>query len=207
MCGRFIAPDNISLMLKKYNIMKKGVMINPGGKTFLPSMLVPVVIYDESAEQNRIMEMKWGWMFKGRSQLLINARSESLFNNKIYHNLINKNRCIIPANAFYEWDVEKNKFIIKVKGSKIISLAGLYNVFLDNSPIESVVIITKEADEQLKTIHQRMPLILDDEGQRQWLSYRIFNKENFEDIFLGNIFKLEVSQEDKYRQVNFFNEL
>lgn len=207
MCGSFVAPSDVKEILKKYNILKRGAIINNIGEVKFPSMLVPVIIYDEKYGENKLLEMKWGWLFKEKKFLLINARTESLFKNSLYKDVINHKRCIIPANAFFEWDDKKNKYTIRVKGSKIISLAALYKTFINDKKelIDGVVILTKEADNQLKTIHHRMPLILNEEHESKWLNYKFIEKKDMDNFFLNDVLHYATDCKKRIQQISFLD--
>lgn len=146
---------------------------------------------------------KWGfpkWDSKG---VVINARSEGLENTRMFKNLVNTNRCIIPASGFFEWKVksdntkQKDKYYFKRPDSALY-MAGLFNIFSDKSeqlslfdtnkePI-SYVIITKDANKYMAGIHDRMPLIYNKEEMHAWL-----NGENFDFLVNTNNAVLENS--------------
>ncbi|MFZ7120358.1 MAG: SOS response-associated peptidase [Eubacteriaceae bacterium] len=207
MCGSFVAPSDVKEILKKYNILKRGAITNNIGEVKFPSMLVPVIIYDEKCYENKLLEMKWGWLFKEKKFLLINARSENLFKKNLYKDVIINKRCIIPANAFFEWDDKKNKYTIRVKRSKIISLAALYKTFINDKKelIDGVVILTKEADNQLKTIHHRMPLILNEEQVSKWLNYKFIEKKDMDNFFLNDVLHYDIDCKKRVQQISFLD--
>jgi len=133
---------------------------------------------------------KWGlpkWDDKG---VIINARAETLSEKMMFKNLIKYNRCIVPASGFYEWNKsasrlkQKNKYYFKKPGS-ILYMAGLYNTYYQNSEQISLfdtnmeqisyVIITRDANEHMAGIHDRMPLIFTKTEMERWLQGKDVN--------------------------------
>lgn len=89
---------------------------------------------------------KWGIKNK---KLQINARKESL-DNIYYQNMIN-NRCALFCDGFYEWDKNKQKYLITF-GERLY-LAAIYN----NE--NELLILTEDSDEEFKNIHHRQPIL------------------------------------------------
>ena len=71
---------------------------------------------------------------------------------RIFKNLFQQNRCLIPANSWFEWDYEKKPYLIKHKKNDIIAFAGLHRV--EKNQERSFIIITAEAEKKLKQIHK-----------------------------------------------------
>ncbi|NTW72021.1 MAG: SOS response-associated peptidase [Eubacteriaceae bacterium] len=186
MCGRFLVPENLEEFLIKNSIRKEGAITDDKGRVKYPSMLVPVIVYDDRKKDKKLMVMKWGWLFSGTKKILINARNESIFKKGIYKDSVKNKRCVIPAEVFYEWDDKKNKYTIGVKDSPVIALAGLYKTFIDDKKnlYDAIVIVTQDSNEELSTIHQRMPLILQDDDIETWLHYDILSDEEFNKRFV-----------------------
>lgn len=107
--------------------------------------------------------MKWG--IKGyHGQIMINARSESLNERKMFRPLLNQ-RCLIVADGFYEWckhGNHKDKIFIRKKHQPYLLMAGIYN---DQN---EYVIITGAAQDEMAAIHHRTPILMD---ERQGLAY------------------------------------
>lgn len=109
---------------------------------------------------------------------LINARGETVDIKPTFQYSFYNQRCLIPATGFFEWEKAESKKIkrkISLNNERIFSMAGLYNVFKDNNGIEyyAFTIITTEANQEMKTIHDRMPVILNREKEKLWLNNNI----------------------------------
>jgi putative SOS response-associated peptidase YedK len=119
--------------------------------------------------------------------LIINAKSETVFEKKMFQQSIKNKRCIIPATSYFEWQQnngQKDKIEIFKPQRKFLSLAGIYQTFEDDlgNPIQKFVILTKDPLEAIKNVHDRMPVILDESDERQWLDYTIQDIEKIKSM-------------------------
>ena len=110
--------------------------------------------------------MRWGFPSFRSGQLLINARCESALEKPVFAESLLSRRCVIPAAGFYEWDREKNKVTFYAPEQPCIYLAGFYNLF-DSQ--DRFIILTREANEDMAPVHDRMPLILPEEEIGDWI--------------------------------------
>ena len=111
--------------------------------------------------------MQWGYTMPD-GKLLINARSETAAQKRMFSDGMARRRCIIPASCYFEWQRTpqgKQKFAIGPK-QQLTYLAGIYR-FEGEKPV--FTILTREPAEQIAFIHPRMPVILPRDAARQWL--------------------------------------
>lgn len=115
-----------------------------------------------------LAKIKWG--FPMDKKLIINGRSETVFEKPMFRDSVLERRCIIPAALFYEWN-EKRKYTIKTD-SPWFYMAGITKVFPDEmgKPEERFLIMTTDADEDMKKLHTRMPVILQKDDAKRYLS-------------------------------------
>jgi putative SOS response-associated peptidase YedK len=112
---------------------------------------------------------------------LINLRSEGLATKPFYSKILKRNRCLIPATAFFEWQPvasTKQKMRISQANGETLMLAGIF----DHHPLAGMTcaILTTAADETVSRIHERMPLILGREESSFWLDqYAEFPDDEF----------------------------
>jgi putative SOS response-associated peptidase YedK len=109
---------------------------------------------------------------------MINARVETLSSKPAFKAALEHRRCLIPANGFYEWSGKagsKQPYFICLPYGEPLAFAGLYEIWedkeapLEAGPYKSCTIITTEASDSVKDIHDRMPLILKPEAYEEWL--------------------------------------
>ena len=136
-----------------------------------PTNVVPVIASKRSGEKS-VFPMKWG--FSGRT-LLMNARTETAPEKATFRDAWASHRCIVPASWYFEWehlignDGKKrtgDKYLIQPKGSPMTWLCGLYRIE-DGLPV--FVILTREPGEEIRFIHDRMPLIMPGDCVDEWI--------------------------------------
>lgn len=108
------------------------------------------------------------------SARLINARSETVTEKPSFREAFKKRRCIIPADGFYEWQRAGGKklpFFFQMKDEGSFGFAGLWERWqgADKELIESCTILTTEANDILRPVHDRMPVILHPDDYKVWL--------------------------------------
>lgn len=144
-----------------------------------------------SGEPSKIQLLKWGlipaWT-KGIDQANIiryktfNARSESIETKKSFYSSFRSKRCLIPVKGFFEWQHignEKIPWYIYHSGNEIISLAGIYDDWVENNTGEVLTtfsIVTTDANDLMANIHnsgKRMPVLLSKSSETLWIDLSI----------------------------------
>lgn len=107
---------------------------------------------------------------------LINARAETLDEKPAFRTAYRRRRCLIFADAFFEWQAQpgtktKVPHLIRLKSGAPFAFAGLWEIWqaADGSEIRSAAIITTTPNELVMSIHDRMPVILSPAAYAQWL--------------------------------------
>ncbi len=121
--------------------------------------------------------MRWGFPSTRSKQLLINARAETALVRPTFAESVRRRRCVIAAAGFYEWDAKKTKVSYFLPGERTIYMAGFYKRF-DGE--ERFVILTTEANESVRDVHERMPVILARSEVAEWVFSDVRTEE-----FLG----------------------
>lgn len=105
---------------------------------------------------------------------LIMARADSVREKPSFREAFERRRCLIPASGFYEWPregKEKQPFHIGMTGGKPFAFAGLWERWDKGAePVESCCIVTTDANDALRPIHDRMPVIVAREDFGEWLN-------------------------------------
>lgn len=114
----------------------------------------------------RACRQKWGYPGPGGKGLVFNARSESVFEKRMFRNSVSQRRAAVPVSWFYEWNKNKEKFTFTKEGSRILFLAGFYGRYEDG---DRFVILTTQANASMASVHSRMPLVLEREQVREWI--------------------------------------
>lgn len=105
---------------------------------------------------------------------MINARAETLAEKPAFRNAFKKRRCLIAADGFFEWRHTgkiRQPFFVQLKNGAVFGFAGLWESWdsPDGNIIESCTIITVPANELIREIHDRMPVILQPDQYETWL--------------------------------------
>lgn len=111
-------------------------------------------------------EMQWGFPQYQKKGLLINARAETALERRTFRDSVLHRRCIIPAKHFYEWDSDKNKVMFFRKDRPVLYMAGFYNRFQDEPHF---IILTTQANASVSPVHDRMPLVLEENELEPWV--------------------------------------
>ncbi len=164
MCGRYQLFDNKNREILKIIEEVRVRYHNPDfpvGEIF-PSNLGIALTLSEGKLLPQLMV--WGYPFK--EKLVINARAENL-TNYFYGEDFRHRRCVIPVSGFYEWDQNRKKHYISSSAQEALYLGAIYRN-IDGT--NHYCIITKDASERLKTIHNRMPIVMNKEQAIEFLS-------------------------------------
>lgn len=179
MCGRYTLFANYQDIIERFAIE---AAINE--EFYIPSYNIApsnsVLSIVNDGRVNRLGFLKWGlippWAKDEKSGYkLINARAETLMVKPSFREAYKKRRCLVIADSYYEWkrqdDNSKTPMRIKLKTNELFGMAGLWERWqtLNGNTIYSCSIITTQANELTKNIHERMPAILKPEDEKVWL--------------------------------------
>lgn len=169
MCGRYYVDDEtarkIEEMLRQVNEkMRKSENICLQAGDIHPSDVAPVITADH--KELCLRWQRWGFPGFNDKQIIFNARSESALEKKMFKECVKQRRVVVPATWFYEWNKNKEKNIFYQEGQPVLYMAGLYNCYQNE---ERFVILTTAANESMKPVHDRMPLLLERYEISKWL--------------------------------------
>ena len=123
------------------------------GRDVLPSDASVVI-----CEKGSAVRMKWGFANPYRKGLIINARAETAMEKQLFSDSIQNRRCVIPASGFYEWDAARARFRFTAAGDELVYLAGFFHA---EQGAERYTILTTAANDSMKRVHDRMPVMID----------------------------------------------
>ena len=166
MCGRYYL-NHDNLLLENFD--SNNTISYETNFNITPQTKVPVLI------ESKLTMATWGffpdWIKSQKnSKPLFNTRWETIQEKRTFQTAFKKHRCLVPISGWYEWknvNDEKQPYFFH-KENKLLQAAGLY--WLRSSGDIEFSIITNEAEDELLTIHNRTPLILNKESQNVWIS-------------------------------------
>lgn len=190
MCGRFSLEVDTEYVLevlrREYEVENVNQLKIKPNHNISPGQDILAVIHD--GKQNRAGFLKWGFVphFAKDEKIgykMINARSETITQKPSFKSSFESKRCVILADGFYEWknvDGKKEAYKFTVKDETVIALAGLWSSWKkpDGSMLYTCTIITTVANEVVKDIHDRMPVILDKKEINVWLNTNNQEQDN-----------------------------
>jgi putative SOS response-associated peptidase YedK len=177
MCGRYSLSIDFDVLEDRFTF-RGGVQIPLRTKyNIAPTQEVLTVVNDGSENQAQVM--KWGlipfWAKDPKiGSRMINARAETVVEKPVFREAFNKRRCLVVADGFYEWEKTpggKVPMRIVLKSGEPFGFAGLWSTWKspDGQSVKSCTIITTIANSLMEPIHDRMPVILSREAERDWL--------------------------------------
>lgn len=182
MCGRY------SFSTSREKLKEQFHQVQVGDTLKMNFNIAPTqpgyVITDDQPHQ--LQSFVWGlvpFWAKDRKigSRLINARAESIADKPSFRQAVRRRRCWVLADSFYEWKTingKKQPYRILSQAEELLVMAGIWEVWKkEGHSVYSYAIITTEPNQDVMSIHDRMPVILHDSHQRStWLG-----AENFEE--------------------------
>lgn len=182
MCGRYTLVKT-SEVTRRFGAEQASFEVAPR-YNIAPGQELPVVVRNSP---NHLEMMRWGlvpsWAKDTKiGYQMINARAEGIEKKASFRKPFQKQRCIIPASGFYEWQKQGSRKIphyFKMANDELFGFAGLYDIYTDENgqKLKTYTIITTEANEIVGPVHDRMPVILTPEEEAIWLDPEIHDPE------------------------------
>jgi putative SOS response-associated peptidase YedK len=176
MCGRFTLTSPRKV-LKEFLPLLDLPELQPR-YNIAPTQPVLAVRQLPQSARPEAVNLRWGLVPHWADDLkigysLINARSETAASKPAFRDAFRDRRCLILADGFYEWqklDGRKQPHHIRRKDGKPFAFAGLWERWRKgDQPVESCTILTTDANELMRPLHDRMPVILDTSHFDRWL--------------------------------------
>jgi len=188
MCGRYTLTSHEDIVEDLQASLDVAATGDPWWKprfNVAPTQPAPVVALrgGERGGERVIELMRWGlvphWVEPGgkKPPLMINARVESLTAKQVFRDALARKRCLVPMDGFFEWvraqgaDQQPRPFYFHPPGHRLCAFAGLWARSRDagGNELHSFTIITTRANPVVRTIHDRMPIVLAPDDYAAWL--------------------------------------
>jgi putative SOS response-associated peptidase YedK len=175
MCGRFTLRTSEEVLARYFQAT--GIPTFRRRYNVAPTQTVLAVRQAHGERQWALLRWglvpSWAKDVKGMP-LNINARAETVATTPSFRTAFKRRRCLIPADGFYEWSGAKGNrqaTFFSLKDDKLFAFAGLWERWEhDGAEIESCALITTEPNELVKSVHNRMPVILTDAACDAWIN-------------------------------------
>ena len=189
MCGRFTLTANQQLLARRFEFQDNRLELEPNYNV-APTQNVLTVI--DAGENRRGGFMRWGliphWAKNPAvGSPMINARAETVAQKPAFRDALRRRRCLVLADGFYEWRKmgrAKTPMRIAMESGDPFAFAGLWSIWKDpeGNAIPSCAIITTQANDLLRPIHNRMPVILPKAMEEFWLDRDVQDPHALADV-------------------------
>ncbi len=181
MCGRFVQRYTWDEVQDLYELPDGPARNLQAHYNVAPTDPVEVV-RPAAAGGVELVSMRWGlvpwWWKKPLKQLpaSFNARPETVADKPMFRDAFARHRCVIPASGYYEWlkrSDGRQPYFISAPDGGVLSFAGLWDRWKNpetGEPVISCTIIVTDANALTRSIHDRMPVVLDNTDIRPWLN-------------------------------------
>lgn len=203
MCGRYHIDTETAAEIKKIiqqtdqkvrkAMQSPAINIQTYAQDIRPTDTAPILTASATGMECRFQQ--WGLPgFQGK-QVIFNARIESALEKKAFREGMEHRRIVVPAAWFYEWNRKKEKNMFYRTGKPALFMAGIYQRYEDG---DRFTILTTQANASMKPVHERMPLILEENEIAPW----IFDKRKAGEL-LQNVPCL-LDRKTEYEQLSLF---
>ncbi|KAA0252356.1 SOS response-associated peptidase [Acidobacteria bacterium ACD] len=178
MCGRYVVTSPLDVLRLRFGFEGEAPPLRPRYNV-APLSEAPVVLAAEGGR--RLVSMGWGLVPSWTKDLTearrpINARADTVAEKPSYRGPLRRSRAVVPADGFYEWQARpggrsKVPHLFRSRSGAPLGLAGLYDVWRspDGGALRTFAILTTEANPLVARVHDRMPVLLSEEGEAVWL--------------------------------------
>jgi putative SOS response-associated peptidase YedK len=183
-CGRYVSTTTSARLAEIFAADPSDISAMPRFNV-APGARVPVVT--EENDDHVIAEFRWGliphWSREDLGTRLSNARGETVWDKPSFRDAVRRHRVIVPMDGFYEWAPAapdgprtkagrpaKRPHLFTRRDGGVLNVAGIASVWRrGEAPIGTFAVVTTEANGTMSPIHDRMPVIIDDDAIDRWL--------------------------------------
>lgn len=181
MCGRFVQATPVAELARMFGFAERPNLAPR--YNVAPTQEIAVIRGDEDAGGRQLVPMRWGLVPFWAKDLsigakMINARADGITEKPAFREAFRRRRALIPADGFYEWqtlDGKKQPYYIRAANGEPLVFAGLWESWRGpkeeplEQPLLTATIITTDANEFMRGVHDRMPMILERGDWEAWL--------------------------------------
>ncbi len=179
MCGRFALKAPPAEIMRVFGVA--AVPELAPRCNIAPAQPILAIRADARARREAVL-LKWGLLPSWAKDLamaarLANARGETVAEKPAFRGAFRRMRCLVPADGFYEWQATpagKQPWFLRLKSRQLLAFAGLWERWQgpDGAALETATLVTTAANELVRPVHDRMPVILQPADWAAWLGAR-----------------------------------
>ncbi|MEX2121576.1 MAG: SOS response-associated peptidase [Pirellulales bacterium] len=176
MCGRFTSRVSAAAVAEAFGLEPPAEM--PVRYNIAPSQPIAVVRFDALAGRRELAWVRWGLVPRWADDpaignRLINARAETVASKPAFRDAFRERRCLVVADGFYEWKKtggRKQPYHLGLRQGELLAFAGLWDQWQrSGAALETATIVTTDANELVRPLHDRMPAIVAADDYDRWL--------------------------------------
>lgn len=191
MCGRFTQSQSADAIAQAFQVAVPPLTPR---YNIAPTQSVATILQTAEHKDRQFKLLHWGlipsWAKDPKmGARLINARAETVAEKPAFRSAFRQRRCLVLADGFYEWQKQESKkqkqpYYFRFKDGRPFAFAGLWERWQDSNSetVESCTLLTTEANELMRPIHDRMPVILDSKYYDLWLNPEVEKRELLEPL-------------------------
>jgi len=180
MCGRFARKSTQEVLADWFGLELEEMPWFAHSYNAAPQSVQPAVRLNHDSGRREVALLRWGLVpFWAKDAKIgyntINARAEDVASKPAFREALKKRRCLVPADAFYEWQrldaKSKRPFAFALASGEPFAFAGLWESWRpkEGAPLETFAILTTDPNQLMEPIHNRMPVILEPKDYDRWL--------------------------------------
>ena len=191
MCGRYSLVASIADLEGRFGFDGADVAYS-SSYNVAPTQGVLTLVAENEAR--RAVRMRWGlipsWAREASiGSRMINARAETVAEKPSFRTALRQRRCLVLTDGFYEWrrtSAGKRPMRITMASGEPFAFAGLWDTWRDpqDEAVTSCTIITTEANDLLRPIHDRMPVILQRDQEGLWLEHDVREPDILREVLI-----------------------
>jgi putative SOS response-associated peptidase YedK len=192
MCGRYTLTSSGEAVATLFDLVEIPQL--PIRYNLAPTQEAPVVRVLAPGGPRSLALLRWGlvpyWADDPAiGNRMINARSESVAEKPAYKSSFKKKRCLIATDGFYEWKKEgkaKQPYLIRRRDRQPFAFAGLWSSWKspEGTPLETFTVLTTSANETIRELHDRMPVILERDAFGLWLDPKVDDAARLQELLV-----------------------
>src|ERR1700742_2245826 len=183
MCGRYVRKSTRREIAAWFGADDDDALEWSASYNVAPQTFQPVVRLNRDTGQREIVLLRWGlipyWSKDAKiGYSTINAKAETVATAPAFRDAFKRRRCLVPADAFYEWQKldpkHKQPYAIALNSGELYGFAGLWERWKNAATgewLETFTIITTDANQLIAPLHNRMPVIFGRKDYERWLDH------------------------------------
>jgi putative SOS response-associated peptidase YedK len=174
MCGRYTLAGSEEELVEVFDVPGLTFEYRPR-YNIAPGQDAPVIARDRRGRRAGLL--RWGFVPSWSDEAgrgFVNARGETVGEAPSFRDAFAHRRCLVPADGFYEWcraGEQKVPYWFHSRGGELLAMAGIWERWnrAGHEPLFSFGVLTTEANDDVRAVHARMPVLLHGEDRTRWL--------------------------------------